>query len=61
MSGTRWSRLARANVALTIVALVLAVPTWLTLRGDSTLFTEYEDIPRLFPGFTRDTIRGLTV
>jgi len=61
MNGTRWGRLARANVALAILALILAVPTWATLREDTAIFTEYEDIPRLFPGFTRDTIRGITV
>jgi hypothetical protein len=61
MSGARWGRLARMNVVLAIIALVLAVPTWVTLRSDAAIFTDYEDIPRLFPGFTRDTIRGLTV
>jgi hypothetical protein len=51
----------RTNVVLAILALVLAIPTAWTLYQDRTVFTEYEDIPRLFPGFTRENVRGLVV
>ncbi|MBL8751228.1 MAG: DUF4340 domain-containing protein [Planctomycetes bacterium] len=48
--------LARANVLLLAAATVLAVPTWLQLRGDGDSFTDVASIPLLFDGFTAENV-----
>lgn len=53
--------MVRANIVLAILAVILAFPTAWTLFEDRTIFTEYEDIPRLFPGFTRENVRAVVL
>jgi hypothetical protein len=48
--------LAKTNVALAIAAAVLAIPTWLQLRGEAGTFTDIARIPLLFDGFTADNV-----
>lgn len=51
--------LVKSNIVLGIAAIVLAVPTWLTLRGDVELFTDLSQVPKLFGGFTADNVAGI--
>lgn len=47
----------QTNALLFGAALVLAVPTTITLINENSTFTEYDSIPRLFPGFTGSNIQ----
>lgn len=51
----------RTNLVLAIVAVILAIPTAWTLYGDRTVFRDQEDVPRLFPGFTRENVRAVVI
>lgn len=51
----------RANLILLIVALLLAIPTWLTLGSEEAPTIEYEDFPALFEGFNPDNVGVVTV
>ncbi len=53
--------LMRANIVLAVAAAGLAVPTWLTIQADRTEFTSFEDIPKLFPGFTPDNVKAVVI
>ena len=47
----------QTNAYLFGAALLLAVPTTITLVNEHTTFTEFDSIPRLFPGFTEANIQ----
>ena len=51
----------RTNLVLAILAVILAVPTVWALYQDRTVFIDYEDLPRLFEGFTRDNVHAVVV
>ena len=53
--------LIRANGILAILALALAVPTALVLRGESANFTSLDRVPRLFDGFTSTNMQGFVL
>ncbi|MEO6595511.1 MAG: DUF4340 domain-containing protein [Planctomycetota bacterium] len=46
--------LSKQNVALLVVAVALAVPTFLQLRGEAEIFKDIATIPLLFDGFSSD-------
>ncbi|HEX6810921.1 MAG TPA: DUF4340 domain-containing protein [Planctomycetota bacterium] len=48
--------LAKQNIVLGAVALVLAVPTWLQWSRETEDFTDVGKIPQLFDGFTSDNV-----
>ena len=51
----------RTNLILLVVVLVLGVFTGSALIKEQGAFTEYDSIPRLFPGFTDDNIQYILV
>ncbi|MBK8977619.1 MAG: DUF4340 domain-containing protein [Planctomycetes bacterium] len=51
----------RINLVLLALAVVLAVPTWLTLRGDRTVFVDTAEVPAMFPGFTPQNVYGIRI
>lgn len=51
----------KANLWLGAMAVLLAVPTWLTLRGDRTTFVDAADAPLLFAGFTPENVYGIRI
>ena len=53
--------LTKANLVLAITTVVLAVPTWMTLRRDLENFVDVADVPRLFAGFTTDNVATLAL
>ena len=54
-------KLWRINVVLLVLAAGLAVPTYQTIQQDRTEFTSFEEIPRLFEGFTPDNVRAVVI
>jgi hypothetical protein len=48
--------LSRANTFLAVAAVVLAVPTWLTIRSEATTFVDVAHVPRLFEGFDPEQV-----
>ena len=46
----------RSNLILGVLALALVYPTWATYQRDRLAFTDYSEVPRLFAGFTPETI-----
>lgn len=53
--------LTKANLVLAIAAVVLSVPTWMTLRRDLENFVDVAEVPRLFAGFTPDNVATLAL
>lgn len=51
----------KINLVLLLIAAVLAVPTWLTVRAERARFTEIKDIPLLFDGFTAGAVATVRV
>ena len=51
----------RTNLILLVVTLLLGVLTTATLIEEQGTFTEYDTIPRLFPGFTDDNVQYILV
>ncbi|MEZ5963639.1 MAG: DUF4340 domain-containing protein [Planctomycetota bacterium] len=51
----------KTNLFLLVLAIALAVPTWLTVRAERASFTEIKDIPLLFDGFNPATVAVLRV
>jgi len=51
----------QTNLILLVVCLVLGVFTTTTLINERSTFTEYDTIPRLFPGFTEDNIQYILI
>jgi hypothetical protein len=51
----------KTNLVLLVLALVLAVPTILTARGERARFTEIKDIPLLFDGFNKAAVVGVGI
>lgn len=49
----------KTNVFLATVAAILAVPTVLTIVNEQGSFTRYEDVPRLFDGFTPEKVAAI--
>jgi hypothetical protein len=47
---------AKSNLILAVAAVVLAVPTALSLRGERELFKDVAIVPKLFEGFTPDNV-----
>lgn len=47
----------RTNLILAVAAAVLAIPTTITLMTEGIRFTRYDQIPRLFEGFTKENIQ----
>jgi hypothetical protein len=47
----------QTNTSLAGLAILLAIPTSVTLCSESRSFTEYDSIPRLFEGFVADNVR----
>ena len=48
--------LTKANTLLAVAAIVLAVPTWLTIQGDLENFVDTAQVPKMFDGFTVDNV-----
>ena len=53
--------LARRNLVLAVIAAALAVPTALQLRRDADTFVDLATVPKLFDGFTPETVHGITL
>ncbi len=51
----------RANLFLLILAVVLAVPTTLTIIDNQIIFEDYQEVPRLFDGFDPDNVVTIQV
>ena len=51
----------RMNLVLAAIAVVLAIPTWWTLRHDRVTFVDVDDVPLLFRGFTPEHVTTVTV
>ncbi len=51
----------KTNLILAILAAVLLIPTIQTLRGNQIDFTEYDNVPRLFEGFTTAKVAGIVI
>ncbi|HLU38121.1 MAG TPA: DUF4340 domain-containing protein [Planctomycetota bacterium] len=51
----------KTNLILLVLALLLAVPTTLTLKSERARFTEIEDLPLLFEGFDPRTVAGVSI
>lgn len=51
----------RANWVLFLIALVLAIPTVLTLRSERVAFASFEDSQLLLAGFTRANVRAFGI
>ncbi len=51
----------KSNVILAIVALLLAIPTGLTVWSERAVFTDVAELQLLFPGFTRANVRGVGI
>jgi hypothetical protein len=51
----------RTNLILLILALLLAIPTALTLAGEDTPTMAVEDFPPLLPGFNPDNVGVITL
>lgn len=51
----------KTNLVLTLLAVLLAVPTWMTMRAERARFTEIKDIPLLFDGFNPAAVLTLRV
>ncbi|MBI5853150.1 MAG: DUF4340 domain-containing protein [Planctomycetes bacterium] len=53
--------LSKSNLVLFAAALLLAVPTGLTVWDEREVFTEVTDLARLFPGFTQANVRAIGI
>ncbi len=53
--------LRTANLVLAIAAVVLAVPTWLTIQGEGAAFVDVAQVPHLFEGFTADLVANIAL
>lgn len=51
----------KINLVLLLLAALLAVPTWLTVRAERARFTEIKDLPLLFDGFDQDAVAGFGI
>ncbi len=51
----------KTNLILLVLALLLAIPVTLTVRAERANFTEIEDIPLLFDGFSKGAVAFLRV
>ncbi|MCC6783464.1 MAG: DUF4340 domain-containing protein [Planctomycetes bacterium] len=51
----------KSNLILLLVALVLAIPTGLTIWSERGNFTDVTELARLFPGFTRANVRAIGI
>jgi hypothetical protein len=49
----------KLNLILASLVVLLALPIWLTLRGERLSFTDLEDLPRLFEGFNSERVAYL--
>lgn len=53
--------LNRSNAVLAVAALALAVPTWLTMKGDLESFVDMAQVPKMFEGFTADNVAAVAL
>lgn len=53
--------LTKANLVLAVATVVLAVPTWVTLRRDLENFVDVSQVPKLLEGFTADNVATLAL
>lgn len=53
--------LTKANLLLLGAAAVLAVPTWITVTGERDLYVDVAAVPRMFEGFTPDSVAQLVL
>lgn len=53
--------LNRSNAILAVAALALAVPTWLTMRGELESFVDMAQVPKMFEGFTADNVAAVAL
>ena len=53
--------LAKANVFLLALAVLLAIPTAMQLRGETDVFKDVSRVPLLFDGFTSDNVGYVTL
>ncbi|MEM7198673.1 MAG: DUF4340 domain-containing protein [Planctomycetota bacterium] len=51
----------QTNAILAGLAVVLAIPTVTTICSEDQNFTEYDDVPRLFDGFTPDNVQAVSL
>ena len=52
----------RVNIFLAILAVILAVPCWITIVDESVEdFVDPNAIPMLFPGFSRDLVSVIEI
>ena len=51
----------RTNLILAAVAVLLAPLTWWTVQREGENFTEYADVPLLFPGFDPDRVTQIEI
>lgn len=51
----------KINFLLFVVAVLLAIPSYLTLQGERARFTEIKDVPLLFDGFNAKAVAFLRV
>lgn len=51
----------QTNAILAGLAVVLAIPTAVTLIAERRSFTEYDSIPRLFEGFTPENVQAIVL
>jgi hypothetical protein len=51
--------LNRQSLVFAAVAAVLAIPTVLTLHGERELFVDVAAVPRMFDGFTADSVAAI--
>jgi hypothetical protein len=53
--------LIKANLLLLGAAAILAVPTWITVTGERELYVDVAAVPRMFEGFTADSVAQLVL
>jgi hypothetical protein len=51
----------KTNILLFVLAALLAIPSYLTVRGERARFTEIKDVPLLFDGFNAKAVAFLRV
>ncbi len=51
----------RLNIVLLVLAVILAIPVYLTLSGSGTAVQRIAEIPRLFDGFSPDSLHSLAI